>query len=144
MKVLLKIKFLLFSWKAPVDVVIYLLNVIDCITNIIQLENYLTKQSLLICSLIRKNSSYFCSEDSSSITEKNEQIKNKLREKLRIIDTGSCINLSDENNRKNYFELIYECIETRSIFLNFIDMKVHNHAVPDLDLAILQALLNGM
>ncbi len=84
------------------------------------------------------------SEDPSTIREKNEQIKTKLREKLQIIDnklnSGSMMNLSDGID---YFELIYECIETRNIFLNFIDLKVHSHIEPDIDLAILQALLNG-
>jgi hypothetical protein len=86
----------------------------------------------------------FCSEDPSSLKEKNEQIKTKLREKLQIIDnklnTSPNIDLSDEID---YFELIYECIETRNIFLNFIDLKVHSYVEPDIDLAILQALLNG-
>ncbi|CAF4212523.1 unnamed protein product, partial [Rotaria sordida] len=78
--------------------------------------------------------------------EKIEQIKNKLREKLQIIDNklniDSCINLLDENTKIDYFELIYECIDKRSIFLNFVDLKVHNYVETDIDLAILQALLN--
>ncbi|CAF4200084.1 unnamed protein product, partial [Rotaria sordida] len=86
------------------------------------------------------------SEDSSSLKEKIEQIKNKLREKLQIIDNklniDSCINLLDENTGIDYFELIYECIDKRSIFLNFVDLKVHNYVETDIDLAILQALLN--
>ncbi|CAF3833359.1 unnamed protein product, partial [Rotaria sp. Silwood1] len=85
-------------------------------------------------------------EDSSSLREKIEQIKNKLREKLQIIDNklniGSCINVLDENTGIDYFELIYECIDKRSIFLNIVDLKVHNYVETDIDLAILQALLN--
>ena len=41
------------------------------------------------------------------------------------------------------FHLIYECIEKQMIFINFIDFKVHSHVQRDVDLAILQALLNG-
>ncbi len=89
-------------------------------------------------SKIKSNVSLIYSEDEK---------KSKLREKLPIIDnkinTGSTVNLSDVNDEIDYFELIYECIEKRNLFLNFIDLKVHNHIEPDIDLAILQALLNG-
>jgi nucleoside-specific outer membrane channel protein Tsx len=66
-------------------------------------------------------------------------MKNRIYEKLRIIN--------DEMNEYSldieYFELIYQCIENRMIFLNFIDFKIHSHVERDVDLAILQALLNG-
>jgi nucleoside-specific outer membrane channel protein Tsx len=75
----------------------------------------------------------------SLLFERNEQMKNKIYEKLKTIN--------DEMNSYpleiDYFELIYECIEKRMIFVNFIDFKVHSHVERDVDLAILQALLNG-
>jgi hypothetical protein len=88
-----------------------------------------------IFSAHKKNVSFIYSED-----EKSAEIKSKLREKLQIINNKINIDLSDEID---YFELIYECIEQRNIFLNFIDLKIHNHLESDIDLAILQALLNG-
>ncbi|CAF3704180.1 unnamed protein product, partial [Adineta steineri] len=85
-------------------------------------------------------------EDPSTMKEKNEQIKSKLREKLEIIDNklnpGSTMNSSIEQDGIDYFELIYACIERRNMFLNFIDLKAHSHIEADFDLAILQALLN--
>jgi hypothetical protein len=63
-------------------------------------------------------------------------INNKLNPNINII-------LSDKTDRTDYFELIYECIETRNIFLNFIDLKIHNDIEPDIDQTILQALLNS-
>jgi len=66
-------------------------------------------------------------------------MKNRIYEKLRIIN--------DEINEYSldieYFQLIYQCIEQQMIFLNFIDFKIHSHVQRDVDLAILQALLNG-
>ena len=44
----------------------------------------------------------------------------------------------------DYFELVYECIDTRKIFLNIVSLTARNPVEPDIDLAILQALLNGM
>lgn len=80
------------------------------------------------------------SNDPALLFERNEQMKNRIYEKL-----------NSANNEMNgypleieYFELIYECIEKRMIFLNFIDFKVHSHVERDVDLAILQALLNSM
>ena len=80
------------------------------------------------------------SSDQVSSDDKTEQLKAKLREKLEI--TTNKLNI-DSSDQTNYFELIYECIDQRNIFLNFIDIKVHSDTEPDVDLAILQALLNG-
>ncbi|CAF1648386.1 unnamed protein product [Rotaria sp. Silwood1] len=70
-------------------------------------------------------------ENSSLLIEQNEQIKNKIREALQIVNhemaETSCTNAPDEG--LDFFELIYECVETRNIFLNFIDFKVHNLSV---------------
>jgi hypothetical protein len=65
--------------------------------------------------------------------------KNKIREKLQnMLNEANSTNQSED-----YFELIYECIEKRQIFLNFVDFKEHSQVEPDVDLAILQALLIG-
>ena len=86
-------------------------------------------------------------EERPSLEEKTEEIKSKLREKLELIDTKSKTStdtdLHSENDGIDYFELIYECVEKRNIFLNFIDLKAYSRSEPDIDLAILQALLNG-
>ncbi|CAF1459500.1 unnamed protein product, partial [Rotaria sordida] len=81
--------------------------------------------------------------DQSYLLERNEQIKNKLRERLQTINDKINIYPLDIDKEMNYFELIYECIEKQMILLNFIDFKVHSHVERDIDLAILQALLNA-
>lgn len=43
----------------------------------------------------------------------------------------------------DYFELVYECIHTRQNFLNIVSLNSRNPIEPDIDLAILQALLKG-
>jgi nucleoside-specific outer membrane channel protein Tsx len=77
--------------------------------------------------------------DPALLFERHEQMKNRIYERLKIIN--------DEMNSYpldiEYFDLIYQCIENRMIFLNFIDFKIHSHVERDIDLAILQALLNG-
>ena len=141
MKVLLKTKSLLFFWKVPVVVVIYLLNVIIYIMNIVQDREHLLKQSLFTYDIIFHFNilSFVYSIDPSLLFERNEQTKNKIYERLVIIN--------DEMNifplEKAHFELIYECIEKRMIFINFINFKIHSRIERDIDLAILQALLNG-
>ncbi|CAF1106758.1 unnamed protein product, partial [Didymodactylos carnosus] len=42
-----------------------------------------------------------------------------------------------------YFELIYECVDQRFQFLNIISLNLRSPREPDIDLAILQALLNA-
>jgi nucleoside-specific outer membrane channel protein Tsx len=77
--------------------------------------------------------------DPTFLLEKNEEIKMKIYAKLKIINDE----MNDYSLEIEYFQMIYECIEKRMIFLNFIDFKVHSHVERDIDLAILQALLNG-
>ena len=80
-------------------------------------------------------------------SEEEEQIKIKLREKFQLIDeklnSGSRLNLSNENDSTDYFQLIYECLSTGHRFVNFLDLKIQTHLDTDLDLAILQALINS-
>jgi hypothetical protein len=53
-------------------------------------------------------------------------------------------NILEERKLKiDYFRLIYECIETHQTFLNFVNLKTRNQVEPDIDLAILKALLVG-
>ncbi|CAF0852590.1 unnamed protein product [Rotaria sordida] len=75
--------------------------------------------------------------------EQKEQIKNRLRERLKIHNHEITQTISNDNIEIDYFELIYECIEKRKIFLNIINFNSHNLIEPDMDLAILQALLNA-
>ena len=44
---------------------------------------------------------------------------------------------------KDFFELVYECIHTKQNFLNIVSLNSRNPIEPDIDLAILQALLKG-
>lgn len=46
-------------------------------------------------------------------------------------------------DKTDYFELVYECVHTRTNFLNVISLNSRNPVEPDIDLVILQALLNG-
>ncbi|CAF4081087.1 unnamed protein product, partial [Adineta steineri] len=78
----------------------------------------------------------------------DEYIKNRIRQKVQImlndVNSMSSSSLIEENltvTTKDYFELIYECIVTHKIFLNFVDFKRRNQDEPDIDLAILQAIL---
>ena len=48
-----------------------------------------------------------------------------------------------EEDKTDYFELVFECIDTRKNFLNVISLNARNPVEPDIDLVILQALLNG-
>ncbi|CAF1270009.1 unnamed protein product [Rotaria sp. Silwood1] len=81
--------------------------------------------------------------ESDFSSEQKDQIKNKLREKLKICNNEMNQIISNENVETNYFELIYECIETRKILLNIINFNAHSLVELDMDLAILQALLNA-
>ncbi|CAF1268684.1 unnamed protein product [Rotaria sp. Silwood1] len=81
--------------------------------------------------------------ESDFSSEQKDQIKNKLREKLKICNNEMNQTISNENVEINYFELIYECIETRKILLNIINFNAHSLVELDMDLAILQALLNA-
>jgi hypothetical protein len=105
--------------------------------NIIRNLEYLLKQSLF--NKIQINLIFVHSNNPALLFERNEQMKNKIYEKLKIFNdeiNGYLLDMED-------FQFIYQCIEKQMIFLNFIDFKLHNHLEPDVDLAILQALLNG-
>ena len=105
------------------------------------------------------------SGDSSAALKSLEELKNKLREELKLelraisgaVDTVP--SSADKPGRKNnagkadtgargvdttdYFELVFECIDTRTNFLNVISLNSRSPVEPDIDLVILQALLNG-
>ena len=44
---------------------------------------------------------------------------------------------------RDYFQMVFECVHTRHNFLNIITLDARNPVEPDIDLAILRALLNG-
>ena len=88
----------------------------------------------------------FCSwfsTDQKNLPEQKEQIKKRLREKLKINNDEVNQTNSSGSVSSDYFELIYECIETRHILLNIVNFNAHSLIDSDVDLAILQALLNG-
>jgi len=112
-----------------------------------------------------KNCFWLFSNDPNILLQRNEEIKNKLREELRdelraISGAGdtsatttvkpprkSAATTADKKPRDadttDYFELVYECLQTRRNFLNIISLNSRNPVEPDIDLVILQALLNG-
>ncbi|CAF4435607.1 unnamed protein product [Rotaria sp. Silwood2] len=49
-----------------------------------------------------------------------------------------------EVDTTDYFELVYECIHTQPTFLNVISLNSRSPVEPDIDLAILEALLNAL
>ncbi len=82
------------------------------------------------------------------LSEENEHIKNEIRQKFQFklneIHSISSRNIFEKNvTTIDYFQLIYECIETRQILLHFVDFKTRSQTEPDVDLAILQAILIG-
>lgn len=86
---------------------------------------------------------------SSSSDPKRQDLKNKLREELNE-DLSAFT--GDGNTQKaggrsadttDYFDLVFECVDKRMNFLNVISLNSRNPVEPDIDLAILQALLNG-
>jgi hypothetical protein len=101
----------------------------------------------------------------NTLFKRYHELKNKLREDLKaevrgISGAGDASGAGDDKiPRKNtltkgetkprpvdttdYFELVYECIDTRIHFLNIVSLNSRSPVEPDIDLAILQALLNG-
>jgi hypothetical protein len=72
------------------------------------------------------------------------KIRQKVQMMLNEVSSTPSANLLDDNTTTiDYFQLIYECIETHQIFLNFVDFKTRSQVEPDVDLAILQAILTG-
>ncbi len=98
--------------------------------------------------------------DPDLVSGRYSELKNKLREELKVelLEISGVGDVSDGNVgktlRKNdkkpravdatdYFELVYECINTRINFLNVVSLNSRSPVEPDIDLAILQALLKG-
>ncbi|CAF3941979.1 unnamed protein product [Rotaria sp. Silwood2] len=94
-----------------------------------------------------------------------EELKNKLREALKqelCAISGAGDGSDDGRSKKasktpatageaekrkvdttDYFELVYECIHTQPNFLNIISLNSRSSVEPDIDLAILEALLKA-
>lgn len=87
-------------------------------------------------------------------------MKNKLREELKqellaisgagdagAGGGGKSARKGDKKPRTtdetDYFELVYECVDKRINFLNVVSLDSRILVEPDIDLAILQALLKG-
>jgi hypothetical protein len=108
---------------------------------------------------------FYFSLDPANLLRRYEELKHKLREELKedlreISGTadgskssagkGVPKNSSGKPNAPanptdstDYFELVYQCIDTRTNFLNIVCLKPRTSVEPDIDVAILQALLNG-
>ncbi len=95
--------------------------------------------------------------DPAIVSSRYVELKNKLREELKV-ELREISGAGDGNNSKaprkigkkerpsdttDYFQLVYECINTRINFLNVVSLDSRNPVEPDIDLAILHALLNG-
>ncbi|CAM4802278.1 unnamed protein product [Rotaria magnacalcarata] len=103
--------------------------------------------------------------DPATIQRHNDELKNKLREALKdkILEISGAGDAAGDGANKNpskpagstgetkrregdstdYFELVYQCIEKRKNFLNVISLNARNPVEPDIDVAILKALLNA-
>ncbi len=103
--------------------------------------------------------------DPTVLARRCAELKNKLRDELReeineINGVGdvtranlaraprrNALSTSEKKPRTSdtidYFELVYECIDTRINFLNVVSLNSRSPVDPDIDIAILQALLNG-
>ncbi|CAF3718951.1 unnamed protein product [Rotaria sp. Silwood1] len=97
--------------------------------------------------------------DRNIISKRNEELKNTLREQLKDElrgisgETDASTSNTDKISHKtttttaadktDYFELVYECIDTRKTYLNIISLNSRDPVEPDIDLVILQALLNA-
>lgn len=98
--------------------------------------------------------------DPDLVSGRYSELKNKLREELKVellkisgvgdVSDGNVGKTLRKNDKKpravdetDYFELVYECINTRINFLNVVSLNSRSPAEPDIDLAILHALLKG-
>jgi hypothetical protein len=94
--------------------------------------------------------------DPTIVSKRYDELKNKLHDEVKnelnaisgVRPSHKSIHLISEKKPRttdatDYFELVYECINTRINFLNVISLNSRSNAEPDIDLAILQALLNG-
>jgi hypothetical protein len=106
----------------------------------------------------------FSSERQNTARPTNS-IKTKLREELHkeiieicgIVDRGTTKNEKKPEttngrprrrsmvatNVNECFDWVYECVSTRSNYLNIVSMKMGVSGTPEIDRVILQALLNG-
>lgn len=117
--------------------------------NIIKISrNLIEKRSLYCLFFVINPIEFYVIRDNDRVfqLEQNKRIKNTIRQKVQIvlndISSPSSTNISAENTTTtDYFQLIYECIETHKTFLNFVDFKTHSQVEPDIDLALLQAVL---
>ena len=117
---------------------------------------------------IRRFALIIFSMEPSALLKRYDDLKTRLREDLKeelaaisgAVDTGAAAAAGEKTLRKSgahakadhkvrdvdttdYFALVYECIDTRTNFLNVISLNSRSPVEPDIDLVILQALLNG-
>ncbi|CAF4196956.1 unnamed protein product, partial [Rotaria sordida] len=90
--------------------------------------------------------------DSDTLAKYYDELKIKLREDLKdeLLSINGPVDIpaTPDNHahltdNKDNFELVYECIHTRRNFLHIISLSSRHLVEPDIDLAILQALLKG-
>ena len=98
---------------------------------------------------------HWFSLDPATLAQRHDKLKKKLHEKLtEDLQEIYAVEESGKTNQnrskgdtsakaKKCFELVYECVHTRHNFLNIITLDPRNPVEPDIDLAILRALLNG-
>ncbi|CAF2711036.1 unnamed protein product [Rotaria sp. Silwood2] len=90
--------------------------------------------------------------DPNILKKRYDDLKSKLREELKdelraISGSTDTPNPTDNKARSidttDYFQLVYDCVHTRTNFLNVISLNSRHTGEPDIDLVILQALLNA-
>ena len=94
--------------------------------------------------------------DPNTLAQRNEQLKRSLRldldedlkgiyaERNPPVHTQEVTRkAADTSEHMTYFELVYECVHTRYNYINVVTVDRRNPVEPDIDLAILRALLNG-
>ncbi|CAF1365162.1 unnamed protein product, partial [Rotaria sordida] len=87
-----------------------------------------------------------------TLAKYNDELKLKLREDLKdeLLSINGPVDIpvtpdhhGHHTDNKDNFELVYECIHTRRNFLHIISFSSRHLVEPDIDLAILQALLKA-
>ncbi|CAF4855404.1 unnamed protein product [Rotaria sp. Silwood1] len=90
--------------------------------------------------------------DPDTLAKHYDELKIRLREDLKDellsingpVDTHVTTDHHEHHtDDKDNFDLVYECIHTRRNFLNIISLSSRHMVEPDIDLAILQALLKA-
>ncbi|CAF3349545.1 unnamed protein product [Rotaria sp. Silwood1] len=76
------------------------------------------------------------------------RLREELKDDLRVISGSADTPIAADtkphpDDKDDYFELVYECFHKRRHFLNVISLNSRYPVEPDIDLAILQALLNA-